>query len=75
MDLWQLSYYWYKVAKKSNESIPEVEVEEEVEPNVFRKSISKAWANSPTFLATCYETENKHATSIIGKQKNYIIKE
>ena len=29
----------------------------------------------PSFLATCYETENKHATSILGKQKNYIIKE
>ena len=26
-----------------------------------------------TFLATCYEIENKHATSIIGKLKNYII--
>ena len=23
---------------------------------------------SVSFLATCYETENKHATSIIGKQ-------
>ena len=29
-------------------------------------------------MICCYkmsETENKHATSIIGKQKNYIIKE